>query len=324
MATIAAQLARQNYLVDVFSTDGKIREKIEDRFGIDLEGVNITDQNNKGDGYDLCIWLSDGSIPLLHARNNILHFQMPFRDVGGHTLITQMKLFRVNHIIVNSHFTKRYIDNEFGVDSHVLYPPVDTAFFKPKRKENIILYVGRFSQLTQSKHQDILIKSFARLCAKGINWKLILAGGSEVGAKEYVKKLRISSKGLNIEIIESPPITILKELYGKSKIFWSAAGFGEDVKIHPERMEHFGITVVEAMAAKVVPLAFKGGGHEETIAEGKTGFLWSTPRELVNKTVKLINDKKNISKMANSAQRNSLMYGYERFDKRLNDIFKLS
>src|SRR3990172_5839180 len=172
MMTVASVLS-EAYEVDVYG-DHNLKDVLQKRFGIDLSKVNFIDTNSKGDGYDLSFWLSDGSIPLLHARNNFLHFQMPFRDVGGRSLLTKMKLIRVKKIVCNSNFTKYFIDDEFGIDSTVLYPPVDTKLFHPKRKENMILYVGRFSQLTQRKGQDILIKAFGKLVKKGINdWNLV-------------------------------------------------------------------------------------------------------------------------------------------------------
>ncbi|MCX6704821.1 MAG: hypothetical protein NT162_00575, partial [Candidatus Woesebacteria bacterium] len=147
--TFAKVLAKNGYQVDVEWKDIRIKKILENRFGFNLDGINIVDCINKGDGYDLCFWVSDGSIPILHARNNILHFQVPFHDVGGKSLINKMKFFRINKIVCNSLFTKRIIDREYGVESLVIHPPVDTLSIKPKRKEKIILFVGRFSQILQ-------------------------------------------------------------------------------------------------------------------------------------------------------------------------------
>ena len=98
-----------------------------------------------------------------------------------------MKFFRISKIICNSHFTKRFVDGEYGVESIVLYPPVDLNAFKPKRKENLIIYVGRFSQLAQAKRQDVLIDAFKKMCQKRVGgWKLILAGGVDVGVGEFL------------------------------------------------------------------------------------------------------------------------------------------
>ncbi|MFH1561756.1 MAG: glycosyltransferase, partial [Patescibacteria group bacterium] len=94
--------------------------------------------------YDLVFWLSDGSLPFLFAKKNLLHVQQPFVDVGGQSFLSRTKLKRIDAIVVNSEFTKKLTDAEYGVDSVILYPPVDLDQFKPGKKENIILAVGRF------------------------------------------------------------------------------------------------------------------------------------------------------------------------------------
>lgn len=137
---VASCLARNGYGVDVQWKDKGILEKLKSRFGVDLKNVAVVDDVKRGDQYDVCFWVSDGSIPTLRARKNILHFQVPFHDVSGATLLNKMKFYRIKTIVCNSYFTKSVIDKEYGVESHVIYPPVGVKNFKPKRKENIILF----------------------------------------------------------------------------------------------------------------------------------------------------------------------------------------
>ncbi|KKT32188.1 MAG: hypothetical protein UW20_C0022G0001, partial [Candidatus Woesebacteria bacterium GW2011_GWB1_44_11] len=116
-AAFAEVLAKNGYIVDMQWKDTGIKGALEKRFGIALDGVNIVNDVKRGDGYDLCFWVSDGSIPILHARKNILHFQVPFHGVNGKSLINKMKFFRINKVICNSNFTKNIIDKEFGIKS---------------------------------------------------------------------------------------------------------------------------------------------------------------------------------------------------------------
>jgi len=312
----AKALANLGYKVDVQWSE-TIRKRLENHFGIDLSEINFVKDIKRGDGYDVCFWLSDGSIPLLHARKNFLHFQFPFRNVSGKSLLNRMKLFRINKVICNSGFTKSFIDSEYQVNSFVLYPPVSVNLIKPKRKENIILFVGRFSQLTQSKNQHILVDAFKDLCSRGVhNWKLILAGGVEVGIDNYFEKLSKSIKGYPIEIIKSPNFKELVSLYGKAKIFWSAVGFGADETLEPMKVEHFGISVVEAMAGGAVPIVYNAGGYKETVEDGISGYLWNKKSILVKKTLELIN-KKVFSVISEKAILASKKYGYEKFEKEI-------
>jgi len=308
------------YKVDVQWKSSTIRKKLEKRFGFNLNKINIVRNIERGDGYDICFWLSDGSIPQLKARKNFLHFQFPFSGVNGKSLLNRMKLYRINEVICNSHFTKRFIDNEYGVNSRVIYPPIDVSNIKPRKKENVILSVGRFSQLTQAKRQDVLISSFERLYVRGgKKWRLILAGGIEVGADKYLKKLKNMIIDYPIEIIESPDYKKLLSLYGKAKIFWSASGYGIDEEKEPLKVEHFGIAVVEAMAAGSVPVVFDAGGHKEVIRDDKNGYLWKKG-QLAKLTEVLIRNKEKLRLLADRAHEDSKKYSYEQFKKSVEDI----
>lgn len=322
-ASFVKVLLEKDFEVDIEWKGGLLIKEIKDRFDIDLQGARVVKSIKRGDGYDLCFWISDGSIPLLKSRKNILLFQEPFHDVKGDTLINKMKFARIDASICYSNFVKKIIDKEYKIESKIIPPAVSVDIFKPRKKENVILYVGRFSILKQSKNQDVLIKAFKRMCDKGLKgWRLILAGGTEVGVGGYIDKLEKMSKDYPIELVKSPSLSTLKSLYGKAKIFWSAAGYGVNDKKEPEKMEHFGITPIEAMAAGCIPVVFNGGGHREIVKESENGFLWDTTKDLIKKTLKLVNDKDLFNKLSLDVVDSSKKYGYEKFKKQILDIIK--
>ena len=78
------------------------------------------------------------------------------------------------------------------------------------------------------------------------------------------------------------------ELYAQSSLYWHATGFGVDAERHPERLEHFGISTVEAMMYGVVPLVVPAGGQSEIVTDGVNGRHWTTVAELVGATRSLI------------------------------------
>ena len=319
--SFARVLRDKGYRVDVQWKDARIAERLERRFGEKLEGMNVVDDIKRGDGYDVCFWVSDGSIPTLRARKNILHFQVPFTEVNGKTLLNKMKLFRINSIVCNSRFTKGFIDKEYGVESVVIYPPVNTEKFVPKRKTNTIVYVGRFSQLTQAKNQHILVDAFKKFYKKGFDdWRLVLVGGGEIASQDYLTKLKKSVGDYPIEILTSVDFNLLKKYYGEAKIFWSAAGMGNDERKEPGKMEHFGITLVEAMSAGCVGVAFEGGGHREIIKDGENGLLFQTTSQLVRKTVSLISTPKMLKSLSAKARLSSARFTLERFGRKVEDL----
>lgn len=321
--TFAKVLAEVGYDVDIEWNNQNIKERLSKRFGLKLPvNIQIVDSVNRGEDYDLIFYVTDGSIPTLRARNNYLHFQVPFHDVNGKSLLNKMKLFRIKKIICNSNFTKKVIDNEYGVTSDVLYPPVATDLFKSKRKVNQICYVARFSNLTQNKGHDVLIKAFKSLVKdpKFSDWKLILAGGVEIGSDEYLKYLKSRVGGSNIEFVESPSFDALKDIVGISKVFWSGAGFNENEVKNPERVEHFGITLIEAMSAGCVPIVYNAGGPKEIIDDGKNGYLWNNQKELVSFTKKVIRTKGLYLEISKKAVNASKKYGYEEFKREVKKI----
>lgn len=326
--TLANFLQKNGWKVRIFWNNPGIASKIKQRFGFDFKKKDfipfskfLFSRWQKTNTYDLLFWLSDGSIPWLFAKKNILHFQVPFHDVGGGSFLNKIKFKKINFVVCNSFFTKKFIDKEYGVDSLVIYPPVAVKEFKPGKKENIILSVGRFSQLLQAKRQDVLIGVFKDMIKSGLRgWRLVLAGGVEVGGEEYFEFLERRAGDFPIELIKSPSFEELKKLYGKAKIFWSASGFGVDEEKEPEKVEHFGITTVEAMAAGVVPMVIKKGEAPVIIKQGETGFLWEKEEELVNFTFELINNPSRLQKLSSKVVKSSQNFSEEKFWDKFYEI----
>jgi len=326
--TLAEYLLQKGWQVDLFWDDLNIKEKLSSRLNFNLKRINFF--NIKKNllkkfiiyrNYDLLFWLSDGSIPFLFAKKNILHFQVPFHGVGGGSFWNKIKLRKIRYIVCNSFFTKKFVDKEYGVDSLVIYPPVEVEKFKPGEKENIILSVGRFSQLLQVKRQDVLIEVFKKMIDAGISgWKLILAGATDVGGKEYFNQLKYQAKSYPVEFLENPKFEILQNVYGKAKIFWSASGFGIDEKKEPEKVEHFGITTVEAMAAGCIPLVVGKGGAKEIIEEGETGFFWDNKDQLIKTTLNLIKDPRLMKNLFQNVVKSSKKFSKERFCQKFDEI----
>lgn len=336
--TVAESLILQGHQVNIFwSGDPDFVTKGAARFSLNLNNINIVPNIfNKNTsllsrfktllGYDTIFYLSDGSLPFLFSKNNIVHFQVPFKFNFTLTekLLNSIKFLFINTIICNSQFTSKVFTKTFNHHNKVLYPPVDVDKFKiSKNKENIILSVGRFDNLLNSKRQDILIKAFSQLISNtSIKWKLVLAGGSKENPQtnQYLKKLLKESHNLPIEIIVNPSFDQLVDLYSKSKIYWHAAGYDVDQNLNPENTEHFGIVVVEAMSAGLIPIVVNKGGLPEIVSHQKNGFLWNSIEELIATTKILINSPDLQSKMSLKAIQTSKFFNKSVFTKNLLNI----
>jgi len=116
---------------------------------------------------------------------------------------------------------------------------------------------------------------------------------------------------------------ILRKYYGESKIYWHATGFGEDEIKHPERMEHFGIVVVEAMAAGCVPVVINQGGIPEIVTDKINGFLWKTKDQLKETSLQLIKSENLRQKLASQAIEDSRKFSKKVFCQKIDEIIKI-
>lgn len=321
-------LLNQNWQVDIFWDNAGQIKNIAGKLGIGTAGADVLGflpedysllrRLRLTKSYDLVFWLSDGSLPVLLGKNNIVHFQRPFAKVGGNKIATQIKLGLINSIVCNSKFTKKFVDKEFGIQSSVLYPPVDVDQFHPGKKENLILAVGRFEPT--KKHQ-VLIKAFKMLYTQGLkDWRLVLIGGSleKPEKNDYISQIKSQAEGLPVDIHVNIEFSKLKDFYARAKFFWHAKGYRADSN-SPDALEHFGITPVEAMASGCVPLVYNKGGLTEIVRRGE-GERWTTLKELKIMSLELINNQEKYRDYQKRAISRSKNFSKQKFCQRLNRI----
>lgn len=213
-----------------------------------------------------------------------------------------------------SQFTRDWTKRRWGIDSQVVYPPVETKF-RVIRKENIILSVGRFATMGHSKKQVEMIGAFTRMYDEGLqNWEYICIGGvgDMPGDQAYFESVRKEGERCAARVLANVERARLKDLQEQAKIFWHAAGYGVDEE-RPELMEHFGIATVEAMAAGCVPIVINKGGQREIVEHGVNGFLWNTLDELRQYTQLLAEDHRLCARMGEAARSRALSFSRESF-----------
>ena len=130
-------------------------------------------------------------------------------------------------------------------------------------------------------------------------------------------ELKKLSQGYPIFIYPNIAYKELVKLYGKSSIYWHAAGFEET---DPTKMEHFGISTVEAMAAGCVAVVVNKGGQTEIVENGVSGFLWNTLDELLEYTLSTIRDRGLMDKMMKESQKRSNLFSKRIFTQQIEEI----
>ncbi len=324
MMTIAELLGEKGE-VDIVWPDASIQQQIEQRFNLHLHNTQFIDSITQKNllkrfkqlrKYDVCVYLSDGSFPLGHAKKNILHLQIPFEFSQAKTVKNKLKLATWQHVICNSQFTKARIDASFGINSEVIYPPVDVSTFQVGKKENIILNVGRFYGIEHGKKQEFLIDTFKKSVDNGLkSWQLFLAGSIE--NQQFYNQLQERAKGYPIAFYGNISFNDLVGVYARSSIYWHAQGYKET---EAKYQEHFGITTVEAMASGCVPVVIGLGGQREIVDDGVDGFLWQTEDELVKKTTQLIDNADLRNNISYKAKEKSMQFSKETFRKQVETL----
>lgn len=273
--------------------------------------------------YDIAFYLTDGSLFFSLAKKNILHVQVPLR-LDKSSFIERKKLANWSLITTNSEFTKSIIESSWGVRVALAHQPmveVESLIANSNiaSKQKIILNVGRFFPQLHSKRQDILVTIFQRLLQQypkeTEGWQLVLVGGVE--DEEYSKKVRKQAEGYPITMIHNATRNQVLSWYQRSSLYWHATGYRVCEEDEPQKVEHFGISTVEAMAAGNVPVVIAKGGQKEVIGKDFLNWSWLTQRECIKKTKQLIVRSDLRRMLQQQAQKQSRMFGPEQFEKKL-------
>jgi alpha-1,2-mannosyltransferase len=165
--------------------------------------------------------------------------------------------------------------------AHIVYPPCNTDALQalPLRPRNRI--VVSVAQFRPEKDHPLQLRAFAAFRARDPaafgDVRLLLIGGvRDEGDQARVDALRTLADELGIggsvDFLVNAPFSQLRSSLGRAA-----------ATLHTMWNEHFGIGVVESMAAGAITLAHNSGGPRSDIlvpwGGQRTGFLAATPEE---------------------------------------------
>lgn len=229
-------------------------------------------------------------------------------------------------VLANSRFTAGWIERRWQRGSAVLYPPVEMPAPVSEPKLPLILSVGRFFPGGHAKQHALLIEAFKQLRTVSLEgWRLALVGGLDTTApahRAYFAELQSMIDDGDIALYPNLPAPRLRELFAQASLYWHAGGYGVDVEHEPERVEHFGITVVEALQAGAVPLVYGAGGPAEIIHSGYDGYHWHAVEELKNLTLQLASNPGRREAIAEAGRRRARDFNSAAFERRVWEIFE--
>ncbi|HLZ09403.1 MAG TPA: glycosyltransferase family 4 protein, partial [Chloroflexota bacterium] len=236
-------------------------------------------------------------------------------------------LDRYDAILAISEYTQRWIRRYWRRESLVLYPRIEPVLRDDSIRRSAILTVGRFFAGNHNKKHLELIRAFQSLHDQLPGWRLHLAGAYSPtdSNADYLRSVEDAARGDgSIELHVNCSASELARLYRECRLYWHATGLGEDEHEHPERFEHFGITVVEAMAAGAVPLVLGAGGLPEIVRSSVDGIIWTDLDELRRDSVALARDPTRWQELSERARQRAIDFDSRAFERRLTQVLKQS
>lgn len=332
----AASALRRLGQVEFLSPHPTDLAAFSERFAIDLDGVRFVrrptarlwrDYRPWDPPYDLFLALDNHLEPIQPSlgRRGILQLQSPPYPPDAHRPIRSWIRMRSYDVVVcYSEYTRGFAlrHGTAGREIRVIYPPVDVDLYVPREKRRTILSVGRFFVGRHEKKHPLLIETFRRLLEAGLEgYELCLAGSLrdfEPAHVAYLESLREQARGLPVRFVVNGSLEEMRGAFGEASFYWHGAGYGVDEQRKPQHLEHFGISIVEAMAAGAIPLAHAKGGPLEIVRAGVDGHLWSDPEELVERTLELVRTPEGrLAAMRASAREAARRFSRERFESEI-------
>lgn len=163
-------------------------------------------------------------------------------------------------VLTNSGYTRKAISNAFNIDAKILYPPVDVETFqeialKSNQRDGMVLVISR---IAPDKQIENAIEVARIMRGRGIGKIMTIAGNLHYYDHQYYQQMKnmIADYDLSdyVSLQTNISFSRLIQLMQLAKVYF-----------HPRIDEHFGISIVEAMASGLVPVVSNIGGHTEFV-----------------------------------------------------------
>lgn len=217
---------------------------------------------------------------------------------------------RAGLVLTNSKWTAKHVYRAYGVVPLVVYPPVDVEYFSRAvdgpHDENLVVTVSRFTP--EKRLGEICVA--AKLLRDYI---FVIAGSMSEYSHKTVEAVRARCNELgvrNVVLKPNLPRGQLLELMERAKYY-----------LHPPFPEHFGIAVVEAMAAGLIPIVYRGGGAWHDVVKDVSPILGYNDVSDVARIIGVLERHPGMAgKLRSKAIERSRLFAYERFRREISRI----
>jgi GT2 family glycosyltransferase/glycosyltransferase involved in cell wall biosynthesis len=309
-------------------------------FGLDLGRVRLSPLNDllMPVSCDLLIALGNEVVPPVPPSKGRSCYVCQFPFPASETYVAERRIWLSGYdrVLVYSNFVKRHFVRVLrSLDLpapmiEVVEPPVETGRFVSRLRSKQparIVSLGRFFTGAHCKRQDRLIEAFRQLHEENTdNAELHLIGALAPGAEHlaYFERCRELATGLPISFHLNADREVVDDLLVSSSLYWHGAGIEVDEAVSPWALEHFGISIVEAMDAGCIPMAPKRGGPLEIVEHGVSGFLYGDLEELVALTRRILAEQveTRVEDMRHKAAAHAQRFSVTAFNRRCDEVFR--
>jgi phosphatidyl-myo-inositol dimannoside synthase len=236
-------------------------------------------------------------------------------------------------LVANSRWTReccltllRELDIEAGDDLVQVVPlGADHVFFRPgvdttAVRERYGLDGGRWllsvARLSRHKGVDTALKALARLAGRYPDLGYAVVGsGEELGALE--EEARELGVGDRVRFLTDVPDRDLPALYNVAEVYLGVS------RLMEQRVEGFGISIVEASACAIPVVAGRSGGIPEAVRDGETGVLVDAERAeaVVEAVGRLLEDRELRARLGAAGRR--AVESYYNWDRVAGDLARI-
>jgi mannosyltransferase len=184
---------------------------------------------------------------------------------------TDFLIARMDAVIATSETSASFLSRRatvihHGIDLETFRPPPDRMAAFAATGLPGKYGIGTFGRVRRQKGSDLFVEAMCRLLPQYPDFTAVLVGHVSVDNLPLVEKLkqRIAAPGLaeRIRFLGELPIEEVPLWYQRISIY-----------VFASRVEGFGLTMLEAMAAGDAVVATRAGAAEMVIADGDTGYL---------------------------------------------------
>lgn len=189
-------------------------------------------------------------VPRKYASGPWRAYYTPYAEILNHLI---RRAGEESVFLANSRFTMDNVQKYLGIRSEVIYPPVDVDRFRrvsgSERRTDSVVTVARFDPSKMLEHIFEVLKKLP----PGLDWHII-GSVSRANASYFERFAERARAYPNLHLHPNAGRDELLALFSQSSVYF-----------HPTRGEHFGISIVEAMAAGLVPVVWDYGGSTEFV-----------------------------------------------------------